>query len=245
MVKLPIESFRTAGVLLALLSGTALSGQSAARTLKLTTSHLSDDSVHYRLVPLNGASVPGTSGWTIGLRFVKYGSRPAVMQVMTVSTRGGESSDTLLFDRATLLPIWEHDHGQTNVRLSYGRRHVTGSISSTGAAARAIDIVTPTPAFSTTSDDIVTQSLPLAMGYHVVIPFVAEDRVEYDTVKVQRSEDVRTATGVRAAWVVTLAEPNTTELLWIDRIDRHVLRHVYASKSGQYRYDLVADESRS
>ncbi len=153
------------------------------------------------------------------------------MQVMRGEGAGHEYTDSLLFYRATLRPVWEHLHrgGQTTV-LSFDRTHVTGRVTRIDSASRPIDLTTATPSFSGTIDDVVVQSVPLASGYHVVLPFVGGGVVELDTIHVRRRERISVPNGVRNAWAIDLSYPSGSETLWIDPATRAIVRHIYTLK---------------
>jgi hypothetical protein len=72
-----------------------------------------------------------------------------------------------------------------------------------------------------------------------VLPFMGEDDVEQDTIRVRRREPVKTTEGVRDAWMVDLLSPGSTETLWIDSSTRAILRHVYAFTAAHSQYELV------
>jgi len=159
------------------------------------------------------------------------------MQVMTGGARGREYTDSLLFYRATLRPIWEHLHsgGMTTV-LSFDGAHVKGRVTRTDSAARQIDLTTAVPSFSGTIDDVVVQSVPLVSGYHVVLPFVGgAGVVDLDTIRVRRRERVSTPKGPRDSWAVDLSYPSGSETLWIDAETRAIVRHIYTVKDHSQR----------
>lgn len=196
------------------------------------TSHLAEGIVHNRLIPLARAKTSSTTSWVTERRFTEHHGRPAVMQVMMVGAPGHVHTDSLLFDRATLRPIWEHLRGDgTATILSFDGTHVTGRLTQKGSATRAINVTTTAPSFSTTIDDVVVQSVPLVRGYRVILPFVGgSGSVESETIRVRGRELVATAKGARDAWAVDLSYPSGSETLWIDPATRAILRHIYTLK---------------
>ena len=197
-----------------------------------TTSHIADGTVRNRLVPLAGAKASRTTSWVTERRFTEYHGSPAVLQVMTIGSPDQARTDSLLFDRATLRPIWEHLHGGgTATVLSFNGTHVTGRVTQKDSAAHAINVTTTAPSFSTTIDDVVVQSVPLIRGYSVILPFVGgAGSVESETIRVRGSERVSRAKGVRDAWAVDLSYPSGSETLWIDPATRAIVRHIYTLK---------------
>lgn len=204
------------------------------------TSHLTEGTVHHRLVPMTGASVARSTGWSISRTFITAGGAPSVLQVTTHQSSGGQSTDSLVFDRATLQPIWEHLHGRTNMSIAFAGTHVTGWISRGDSAERAIDLTTRVPPYSGAIDDVVTQSVPLVQGYQIELPFVAGEVIEADTIRVQHRERIATSHGSRDAWVIALAEPAATETMWVDAATRAILRHVYTLRRDGSQLELEA-----
>jgi hypothetical protein len=198
----------------------------------LITSHLTEGTVHNRLVPLTRAKASRTTSWVTERRFTEHRGSPAVLQVMTTGASDHVHTDSLLFIRATLRPIWEHLHGGgMATSLSFDGTHVTGRLTQKDSAAHAINVTTTAPSFSTTIDDVVVQSIPLVRGYRVVLPFVGgSGSVESETIRVRGSEPVSTAKGARDAWAVDLSYPSGSETLWIDPATRAILRHIYTLK---------------
>jgi hypothetical protein len=237
-----MQLFRLAGILaLSLLPrfGVPAFAQTGSPPPVVTTSHLVEGTVTYRLVPIAGAKMPGTRGWSIQRSFIDVGSTAAVLQVITVNRREHLTVDSTLFARATLRPIWEHVHGATTSLLAFDGTRVTGTVARGDSSRRAITFTTMVPAFSSSTDDMVVQSLPFAEGYQVVLPFMGEDDVEQDTIRVRRREPVKTTRGVRDAWTVDLLSPGSTETLWIDSSTRAILRHVYTFTAAHSQYELV------
>jgi hypothetical protein len=154
------------------------------------------------------------------------------MQVMTVGTSGHIRTDSLLFDRATLRPIWEHLRGDgAATTLTFDGAYVTGRVTQKDSATRTINLATGTPSFSTTIDDIVVQSVPLVEGYHTVLPFVGGDgSVQSEAILVRRRERVSVPKGLYDAWAVDLSYPSGSETLWIDPATRGIVRHIYTLK---------------
>ncbi|MEO6864861.1 MAG: hypothetical protein ABI229_05365 [Gemmatimonadaceae bacterium] len=194
------------------------------------TSHIVEGVVHNRLLPIGGAKASRTSGWTTQRQFTTYRGSPAVIQVMTFGAPGHVTIDSLLFERTTLLPIWERSHGGMTRIVSFAGTRVTGRVTQKDSADRAINLTTRTPSFSGLIDDVVVQSVPLVQGYEVVLPFVGGDAIEVDTIHVRRRERVPTSNGAREAWAVNLSYPSGSETLWIDPATRSILRHVYTKR---------------
>ncbi|MEO7043044.1 MAG: hypothetical protein ABI035_12340 [Gemmatimonadaceae bacterium] len=196
------------------------------------TAHLTEGVVHYRLVPLTSAKASSSSSWVTERRFTEYRGSPAVLQLMTVGASDHVHTDSLLFERTTLRPIWEHLHGGGMATfLSFNATHVTGRFMQKDSAARAINVTTTAPSFSSTIDDVVAQSVPLVRGYHVTLPFVGGDgSVQFETIRVRRKERVSTSKGARDAWAVDLSYPSGSETLWIDAVTRAIVRHTYTLK---------------
>jgi len=206
----------------------------------LVTSHIAEGVVHNRLVPLGGAAQPHTGAWTTERRFTDDGGTPAVLQVMTIGAPGHLSVDSLLFDRATLLPIWERFHGAATRIVSFAGRHVTGRITRPDSADRAIDVTTAGPAYSGTIDDVIVQSVPLTPGYTVVISCTGGEAVEIDTIRVRRRERVPTRAGPGEAWAVDLVYPTGSETLWLDPATRAIVRHIY-TRADHSQLEMISN----
>lgn len=208
---------------------TSVASAQTASGLALVTSHLTEGIVHYRLIPLAHAKASSTTSWITERRFTEYRGRPAVMQVMTIGGAGHVHIDSLLFDRATLRPVWEHLHGGGMATLlAFDGTHVTGRMTQPDSASRPIKLTTATPSFSSTTDDVVAQSVPLVSGYHVVLSLVGGDgSMQSETIRVRRRERVSVSNVTRNAWVVDLSYPSGSEVLWIDPTTRAIVRHIY------------------
>lgn len=208
---------------------TSVASAQTASGPALVTSHLTEGIVHYRLIPLAHAKASSTTSWITERRFTEYRGRPAVMQVMTIGGAGHVHIDSLLFDRATLRPVWEHLHGGGMATLlAFDGTHVTGRMTQPDSASRPIKLTTATPSFSSTTDDVVAQSVPLVSGYHVVLSLVGGDgSMQSETIRVRRRERVSVSNVTRNAWVVDLSYPSGSEVLWIDPTTRAIVRHIY------------------
>lgn len=227
------QLYATRALLFAAVSFAFIAAVAAAQSTVapvFVTSHIVEGVVHNRLVPIGAARPSRTSGWTIERRFTKYRGSPAVIQVMTFGALGHETVDSLLFERSTLLPIWERSHGGMTRIVSFAGTRVTGRVTQKDSADRAINLTTRTPSFSGLIDDVVVQSVPLVQGYVIVLPCVGGDAIEVDTIRVRRRERVSTSNGAHDSWAVDLSYPSGSETLWIDPTTRAILRHVYTKK---------------
>jgi hypothetical protein len=217
--------------------------QAQSRTsapLAFDTSHLAEGVEHYRLVPLNGAVRVRTTAWTTTRRFVSHRGAQAVLQV-SVFVSGDTASDTLLFDRQTLRPIWEHLHGPTTSLAAFDGRHATAQITPSGSGSHTVTLECNSWCLSGTIDETVAQSLPLRNGYRVVLPFFNGASIENDTLRVRNRVQLDIDGKARAAWPVDLAYENTVETLWIDPATRRILKHIYTSRKDHAQREVVME----
>jgi hypothetical protein len=214
-------------------------GQSrTSAPLAFHTSHLAEGVEHYRLVPLNDTARVRTTSWTTTRRFVTHRGAQAVLQV-SVFVFGDTASDTLLFDRQTLRPIWEHLHGPTTSLVAFDGRYATAQITPRGSRTHTVTLECTTSCLSGTIDETVAQSLPLRKGYRVVLPFFNGTSIENDTLRVRNREQVDINGKARAAWPVDLAYETTVETLWIDPATRRILKHIYMSRKDRARREVL------
>ncbi len=193
----------------------------------------------YRINPLARQTAETTS-WTID---VQRGDRAGrMLQVMVATVRGQVSIDSVMFDSATLLPVWERLAGGLVMSVSFKPGRMYGSIGPDPGEKRAIDQRIDGPVFSTTMDDIVTSRLPLIRGADTVLYFWSGDHVEIDTARVVSRRNGSSGHG--AQWMIELREPGTIETLWVDDRSRRILRHFYIQRGSGLRSELVEIDAR-
>lgn len=224
--------------LLALVPSIALA--QAAALPELVTSHLAEGVVHYRLVAIPEAKARRTTEWVTDRRFIKYRGTKAVLQVMTVGSGDHATIDSVVFDRMTLRPVWEHVYGAFSVTLAYAGTGVTGRVAMRDSADRTVNLTTSVPAFSGSIDDVVVQSIPLVQGFQAVFPFINGGGVEIDTIRVRGREQLPSSTATNRPWAVDLAYPYATETFWIDPIRRTILRHIYTIRKDHSMLEVRA-----
>ena len=165
--------------------------------------------------------------WIVSQQSERQRGRAVVRRAITYRSAQGMQRDTILFDRQTLAPIWQHwDLGSARLSVQFDGRRVSGTVTPRDSAARTMAHQLDTPVFIGAYGELVVQALPLATGYHIILPFYQYETgtSEQDTVQVERSEQVRSASGPRAAWVATFRDPYLIVTYWIDRQNRQLLR---------------------
>lgn len=192
-----------------------------------------------RLVPEN-STPPDTTSWTVERRAAESDTLTA-LQVMTASSHGRTTIDSVLFDRRTLLPLWERSHGGVTESVRFGGPWLVGSMVDSAGTAHPFTIASPGFAYSSVMDNVVVRSLPLAPGYTAVVPFFDGGQLELDTVRVASAEQTNPPAGGPTPWLVTLAEPYVVESLWIDPRSRRIVRHVYTSRADGHRLRVCAE----
>lgn len=184
--------------------------------------------VHCRVT----ARMPGDSAdrelgtRTLESRLVSVDGQRAVQRVITFSTKRGTVIDSTLTFVDGLVPVSESSHQPTKVmRLAFDGAHVTGSVTPTDSAAHEVDQHVGMPVFNSTDVDLIASALPLAQGFHTVLPtYVYETGgLEQDTVTVTGSELVQGPAGPRRAWVTHVDGRMAHITYWIDAETRDVL----------------------
>lgn len=206
---------------------------SAQSAPALVTAPFPTHSVRHRLVPI-GRTTSDTTTWTVAFRAASTGQ---MLQVMVATFHGRATVDSLMFDRRTLVPIWEHAVGSTSRSIAFERGHVRGEERGLTGKPHAVDVRSSEVVYSTTMDDIVTGRLPFARGYRTALHFWTGDRIETDTARV--ISYVVAGASSAAHWVVELHEPEAVETLWIEDASRRVIRHTYTRRSDGGRSEVV------
>lgn len=179
------------------------------------------------------ATRPGdTTRFEVGTRTVERhdammkGMR-TIQRVLTFTSPRGSVVDSTVCLAESLAPVMERSHQPTKtMSLDFAGARVTGLVAPNDSAAHAVDMDTTVPVFNSTDADLVVASLPLAEGYHAVLPFYTYELggLERDTVTVLRIEKIPTPDGERTAWVAQLADPFVHITYWIDTRSRDVLQ---------------------
>lgn len=179
------------------------------------------------------ATRPGdTTRFEVGTRTVERhdammkGMR-TIQRVLTFTSPRGSVVDSTVCLAESLAPVMERSHQPTKtMSLDFAGARVTGLVAPNDSAAHAVDMDTAVPVFNSTDADLVVASLPLAEGYHAVLPFYTYELggLERDTVTVLRIEKIPTPDGERTAWVAQLADPFVHITYWIDTRSRDVLQ---------------------
>jgi hypothetical protein len=192
--------------------------------------------VRYRMT----ATRPGdTTRVEIGTRTVERhdatvaGAR-LIHRVLSFVSPRGSVVDSTTCHAESLAPVHERSHQPTKtMSLDFDGAHVTGTVAPKDSAAHAVDMDTTVPVFNSTDADLVVASLPLADGYHAILPFYTYELggLERDTVTVLRSEKFAGPDGERKAWVTQLADPFLHITYWIDAGTREVLQAEFVRRS--------------
>ena len=212
------------------------------RAPRLDTPKFDSVARHFRMVP-RGRAQRDTTAWSVTRTIQGSGSSSMDLQVM-IATRGGvTTTDSILFDPRTLVPVWEHVRGADVRLVTFGPSQVVTRVSNGGGPGRTINTPTRGFVYSSVMDDLVVQSLPFANGYRAVLPFWGGEALEMDTVTVRTEADASAQSHASAAWVVDLAEPYTIETLWIDRSSRWITRHLYRVRQTGAIAEVVSTDS--
>jgi len=179
------------------------------------------------------ATRPGdTTRFEVGTRTVERhdatmkGMR-MIHRVLTFTSPRGSVIDSTVCLAESLAPVMERSHQPTKtMSLDFAGARVTGLITPKDSAAHQVDMDTTVPVFNSTDTDLVIASLPLAEGYHAILPFYTYELggLERDTVTVLRIEKIPTPDGERSAWVTQVADPFVHITYWIDTSSRDVLQ---------------------
>jgi len=179
------------------------------------------------------ATRPGdTTRFEVGTRTVERhdammkGMR-VIHRVLTFTSPRGSVIDSTVCLAESLAPVMERSHQPTKtMSLDFAGARVTGLITPKDSAAHQVDMDTTVPVFNSTDTDLVIASLPLAEGYHAILPFYTYELggLERDTVTVLRIEKIPTPDGERSAWVTQVADPFVHITYWIDTSSRDVLQ---------------------
>jgi len=150
-----------------------------------------------------------------------------IHRVLTFTSPRGSVIDSTVCLAESLAPVMERSHQPTKtMSLDFAGARVTGLVAPKDSEAHALDMNTMVPVFNSTDADLVVASLPLADGYHAILPFYTYELggLERDTVTVLRTEKIPTPDGARTAWVAQLADPFLHITYWIDTATRDVVQ---------------------
>lgn len=216
-------------------SAAALSATPRIIETPLAVPHAVQGIIRYRMT----ATRPGdTARVEIGTRTVErhdtaVGGTHMIRRVLSFISPRGSVIDSTVCHGESLAPVSERSHQPTKtMSLDFAGAHVTGVVAPKDSAAHAVDMDTTVPVFNSTDADLVVASLPLAEGYHAILPFYTYELggLERDTVTVLRSEKFRGPDGERKAWVAQLADPFLHITYWIDADTREILQAEFARR---------------
>lgn len=195
----------------------------------------------FRLVPSDRSEVD-TTEWTT--EYYRDGST-GVLQVMFANVHGRHSVDSVLFDSATLRPVWERTHTpEMSAAIAFDSAYVRAEIRRGSNPVELTQLPLSTPMYASTMDDIVVSHLPFALGEQTVLRFWSGNRFETDTIKVAAYQS-RGGTASGGTWTIQLFEPGTIETLWIDEVSRLISQHRYKRRSDDAESELVKLPARS
>jgi len=150
------------------------------------------------------------------------------------------SSDTLVLEPKTLLPIREALHFNGAVRTyRYAGRRVTGSLAVPDSAPRSFDATYDEPVFAFNEVEPLVRSLDYRVGVRIVVPLFSEvdHAVEHDTLSVVARD------AEHGTWIVEFADPVITTLYTVDAATR-MLREAVTTQRQSGLAVLYHYESR-
>ena len=105
------------------------------------------------------------------------GDEPVIRRVQTTKRSGGPYIDSTATDAETMAPRWHHSiQPPRNILLRFGGARVQGTIASTKAATRTVDLTLSDLAFDASNFDLAIRALPLEEGEADVIQVYDVDR---------------------------------------------------------------------
>jgi hypothetical protein len=149
-----------------------------------------------------------------------------------------QSSDTLMVDPRTLLPIRETLHFNGAITTyEYAGRRVIGTIALRDSAPQSFEATYDEPVFAFNEVEPLVRSLDYRAGLQIVVPLFSEvdHSVEHDTLRVVARDPAR------GAWIVEFADPVITTRYTVDAATRTLRDAVTTQRrSGLqvlYRYE--------
>jgi hypothetical protein len=171
---------------------------------------------------------------------VDAGGRPGLLIVKHSLTPSYHFEDSLLLDRAGLVPLWEHMQNQkATLTLTYDGARVRRTRSVPDSVLVRSDTTYDTRVFAFNEQELVLRSLPLRAGYAAILPLYSEgsDSLEKDTVTVLKGPTP--APGSAAAWTVRFADPAIVEVYVIDDRTRQIISHEIQGRRSSGRLRVV------
>jgi dipeptidyl aminopeptidase/acylaminoacyl peptidase len=203
----------------------------------ISTARISTDTATRRLVLVQGGQERDVGTLRGELTLADVGGRPAIVRVQALSSPMlGTSTDTIVVERATLVPIRQRSvNMRRTMSLDFRGDSIVGSVTPAGGTAQAIAIRADTALFDANTIDLVLRALPLAEGYAVRHPVYLHEgggRI-WVTSRVTGSERLADKTGtVVDAWVVESKIGPQTIKYWIAKDSREVLQSVLEAGPG-------------
>lgn len=232
-----------------LLSMSPVSGaiaQSDGPMAALDLTRLRGGTDRYRVTFSQDSTERDWGWWTINTSFREVDGEPMALKISRFPAPDGAMLDSSLYSRRTLRTIWQHTHmPRRTVIVAFDGRRVVGYVRVADSAPQPIDKVMPDSAYDLTVMAEILGALPLAEGFHTVLPFFAWNQAgqENDTITVVGREAIMTdRDNVRQAWIVRFADPQSISTLWIDVATRKRLRYVVTPRAGGTRLSMVRIE---
>jgi hypothetical protein len=185
--------------------------------------------------------------WSDVLRRREIGGRSLLERVQGMTYGNGLMSATInRFDPDTLAPVTSEQHTPDGrvVKRSFAGRHVSSRITPSPGAPEQIheaDMPVPVYDFNGGMYGMLLAAQPLRLGYHGVLPAIAEFTDDYDTVpfRVVRRERVRAGyLGPTETWVVEVGEP-TAMTFWISERPPYIIRLVLPMGGSDASFEMI------
>ncbi|MEO8479960.1 MAG: hypothetical protein ABI542_10055 [Gemmatimonadota bacterium] len=139
--------------------------------------------------------------------------------------------DSLAFARETFAPTWERlDLGTRKILLEYRGRVVRRTVQAGDSAAVASETEFPEPVLAFNQVEMIVRSVPLQVGYTVVLPLYSEieGAVESDTITVESGPR---KVDSRILWRVRFADPVIVAYYTVDGISHSVVSYESTSRA--------------